>query len=108
MPDQPPQPYCDDELRTVVVRVQRAFNVAEIEGQCSDEESKTVPLRLAATLDHLKAEIARKDAALREITKREGEFSLDQLEHAHNTIEHAVQLATNALAPAPHPPKDAP
>ena len=36
--------------------------------------------------------------ALREISRGEGRYSMDPLEHAGNTIEDMVHLANNALA----------
>ena len=41
--------------------------------------------------------IAYLEAALRKITKREGRFSRDRLEHASNTIEAMAFVADGAL-----------
>ena len=42
--------------------------------------------------------IARLRAALKEIQKAEGAYSLDRLVHARNCIENMVNLAEKALA----------
>lgn len=56
---------------------------------------------LAKVRAELAAERALADMlaeSLREISKGEGAFSRDPFEHAANTIENAVNIATTALA----------
>ena len=57
-----------------------------------DSEARRTEERNAA-----EQEVERLREALREIVKCEGAYSMDRLTHAHNTIEHLVQLATDAL-----------
>ncbi len=62
---------------------------------CQDKETANVFLAALAMYE-----------ALKEISEGKGRFSLDQLEHADNTIEDMKQLAIEALAKAENNPID--
>ena len=49
--------------------------------------------------DRLKTEVDKYHAALTEIQKGEGPFSVDHLTHASNTIDAMKELATDAIKP---------
>jgi len=51
----------------------------------------------AAVVEEKEAEIKQLREVLEEISKGEGRYSMDKLEHASNTIEDMKELAINAL-----------
>lgn len=75
---------CVDELDS------RLGGVEEVLGALMPDEQ---PARVA----ELEAEVERLRGALREISKGEGTFSRDPLEHAENVIENQVDIAERAL-----------
>lgn len=69
-------------------------------GECNGECYACRLINCFGERDSLKAANKRLREALREISEGRGRFSLDNFEHARNTIEDMKELALAALAPA--------
>jgi hypothetical protein len=81
------------DIDTKAIREAMENGVADVLGYDLDDAA----LWLCDALDTARAEIERMREALQEISKKEGRFSMDPLEHASNCVEDMAQIAQEAL-----------
>lgn len=74
------------------------FENQELEAWQARREEETAHRERVQPMGPWVSTVRRYEAALREITKREGRFSRDPLEHASNTIEDMAAIADAALS----------